>query len=37
MQKIGTSVSYISLNLFFCIPSLQDVDWFLILLRHLFK
>ena len=31
MQKIVTSVSYISLNLIFYIPSLQDVDRFFIL------
>ena len=31
MQKIVTSVSYISLNLIFFISSLQDVDRFLIL------
>ena len=30
IQKIATSVSYISLNLIFYISSLQDVDRFLI-------
>ena len=31
MQDIITSVSYISVNLTFYIPSLEDVDRFLIL------
>ena len=31
MQKIATSICYISLNLIVYVPSLQDVDRFLII------
>ena len=37
MQKIVTSVTYVSQNLIFYIPSFQDVVRFLILPIHLFK
>ena len=37
MQKIVISVSYILVNLIFYIPSLHNVQRFLILLRHLLK